>query len=305
MKKFLAVVISALLFVPLVSGQGRFKSIDIVVYSAGYVKVTEVFVPSNLTVMVEVPLLTSDVAGLIVTSQNDTPLPFEKNGSRIDVYLTENVTEIKVVYFTASLTSKQGDVWTLKFSSPIPVTIHFPRGAIIVDLSDVPLSITGNTITMPPGNQTVSYTLPLPTTSTTSTTSTSAKPQPSTQSTSPTTSSRTPERSNGYLYALLIVPLVGAVGAYYLRGRFRKPGRTLPVGREEYEKGLDAYNLNDDEKRALLYIYDSGGKAKQADVRKALGIPKTTAWRMFKRLEEKGLVRVYKRGKENWVELVF
>ncbi len=75
------------------------------------------------------------------------------------------------------------------------------------------------------------------------------------------------------------------------------------ISREDLEKKLNSMNLNDEEKKALLYIYDRGGRARQSDVRNELGIPKTTAWRMFQRLEKQGLVRVYKKGRENWVEL--
>ncbi|WP_054841657.1 helix-turn-helix transcriptional regulator [Thermococcus peptonophilus] len=65
-------------------------------------------------------------------------------------------------------------------------------------------------------------------------------------------------------------------------------------------------DLSTDEVRALLYLYDrGGGKAPQAEIKKVLRIPTTTAWRMFKRLEEMGLVRIYKKRRENWVELVF
>ena len=298
------------LTLPIVSAQGTLKSVNMTVYETGYVKVTEVFVPLNVSVVVSVPLLTDDVAGIFVTDSKGNPLPFEQNGSRVDVYFTGNVSEIVVTYFTAALTSKKGDVWTLRYSSKVPVTIHFPRGVIIVDLSDVPLSITENSITMPPGNQSISYTLPAPspspTPSPTSTTSTQTNstpgPSPS-PPTSPTgTGTGTPSEGNWY-YALVLLAVPVVAGAlYYLRRR--GPSKEMPVGRDEYAKRLEELGLNDDEIKALLYVYDRGGKTKQADVRKALGIPKTTAWRMFKRLEEKGLVRVYKRGKENWVELV-
>ena len=66
---------------------------------------------------------------------------------------------------------------------------------------------------------------------------------------------------------------------------------------------MNEAGLNDDERRVLEYVYDRGGRARQSEVRNALGIPKTTAWRMFQRLEKRGLIRVYKKGKENWVEL--
>jgi len=295
------------LTLPIVSAQGTIKSVNITVYETGYVKVTEVFVPLNVSVVVSVPLLTDDVAGIFVTDSKGNPLPFEQNGSSVDVYITGNVSEIVVTYFTAALTSKKGDVWTLTYSANVPVAIHFPRGVIIVDLSDVPLSITENSITMPPGNQSISYTLPVPSPSPTQspTGTTSTKTNTTSSQIPPTSSTGTgnPDGSNRYYALVLLLVPIFAGALYYLRRK--EPPKEMPIGRNEYAKKLEELGLNTDEINALLYVYDQGGKTKQADVRKALGIPKTTAWRMFKRLEEKGLVRVYKRGKENWVELVF
>ncbi|NJE55370.1 winged helix-turn-helix transcriptional regulator [Thermococcus sp. 21S9] len=316
-----------LLTLPIVLAQATVERVSVEVYSSGYVKVTEVVVPFNYSVAVEVPLLSENVTGLSVLDENGKPLLFEKNRSVLTVYVLNSTTRITITYFTDSLTSKEGKVWNLTYSFPYPVTIKLPPGAIVVDLSDVPLTITSNSITMPPGNQSVSYILPPPTTSTTSspsptqtpttttTSSTSSTPSSTTSSTSspvaiPSTSTSPGEpstpASSGGRNLLPILGLLAVVGipavAYWARNRKRPGG--LPISKDELKEKLEAMGLTDEEINALLYVYDQGGKAKQADVRKALGIPKTTAWRMFKRLEEKGLVRVYKRGKENWVELV-
>jgi len=319
-----------LLLLPMVSGQATLEKVTLEVYSSGYVKVTETLSPGNYSVAVEVPLLSENVTGLAVFDENGKPLLFEKNGSTLTVYVVNSTSRITVVYFTAELTSKKGEIWNLSYSFPFPVTIKLPKGAIVVDLSDVPLTITSDSITMPPGNQSVAYLLPPPTTSsatstqtttlTSSTAPSTTSPETSTvQPSSPgtTTSSsqeqgsttgrgrtNTPQPSGGNslpIAGLLAVVAVPAI-AYWAR---KRGGKELPVSREELKERLESMNLTEEEINALLYVYDQGGKAKQADVRKALGIPKTTAWRMFKRLEERGLVRVYKRGKENWVELVF
>ena len=157
----------------------------------------------------------------------------------------------------------------------------------MVDLSDIPLSIAQNRITMPPGNQSISYILPYN-----------------------DTHSGTVQESGGsrsyLLSALAGLLIIGGIFAGY---RLRKaPGKGMQrpkLSRPEFMERLDGLDLNDEEKRALLYIFDKGGRASQAEVREALGIPKTTAWRMFKRLERKGLVKILKGRKENWVELRF
>ncbi|WP_297480173.1 MarR family transcriptional regulator [Thermococcus sp.] len=331
MKKF-PVVILLLITLPLVMAQ-NIEKVAVSVYPDGYVKVTEVIVPPNYSVVVNVPLLSSNVTGLSVFDQNGKPLLFEKNGSALTVYLLNSTTQFNVTYFTASLTTKTGEIWNLSYNFPYPVTVKLPPGAIVVALSAVPLTITSDSITMPPGNQSVSYILPPPTTTPekTSTSSTSQLPSPSqtkttpstqtnsttaptltstpqTPSKTPVTISNTSQPASGKNYAPLfgVLAVVGiSVGAFLFKKRSKSQKTNLPVSREELLAKLENLGLTDDEINALLYVYDHGGKARQADVRRALGIPKTTAWRMFKRLEEKGLVRVYKRGKENWVELIF
>jgi len=311
-------LLAVLLLAPHAAAQSL-KSVEVSVYASGYVRVTEVVVPPNYSVAVEVPLLSENVTGLSVLDENGKPLLFEKNGSVLTVYVLNSTTRITVTYFTASLTSKKGTVWNLSYSFPYPVTIELPPGAVVVDLSDVPLTITSNSITMPPGNQSVSYVLPPPTTSTASSTQTrtapttsstsSASPSAISKTSSPavTPSASTTPASSGGRNMLPLLGLLAVVGipavAYWVRNRRHSAG--LPISKDELKEKLEAMGLTDEEIEALLYVYDQGGKARQADVRKALGIPKTTAWRMFRRLEEKGLVRVYKRGKENWVELVF
>lgn len=53
----------------------------------------------------------------------------------------------------------------------------------------------------------------------------------------------------------------------------------------------------------MLYILEQGGRVRQADIRNDLGIPRTTTWRILKRLEKNGLVRLLKINNETHVEL--
>lgn len=59
--------------------------------------------------------------------------------------------------------------------------------------------------------------------------------------------------------------------------------------------------LNDDEKNLLRILWERGGVAYESDIRETLNLPKTTVWRMVKRLEKSGLLRVEKVRGENRV----
>ncbi|ASJ09769.1 hypothetical protein A3L11_07565 [Thermococcus siculi] len=257
------------------------SSLTFTVYGDGYVEVAQEVLPGEYEDQIQLPLLAEHVENVIVEDTDGNPLNFQLNEGKLLVY-TNDADLIRASYYTPDLTSKEGIVWTLSVSTNDPFTVVLPEGAIVVDLSDIPLEIAGDSITMPPGNQSISYTIEARTTTSTG----------STGSTWP--------------YSFLALGILIAAGAAYLGFKKKSGGSSggTPT-REEFEAKLANLDLNDEEKRALLYIFDKGGKASQAEVREAIGLPKTTAWRMFKRLERKGLVKILKGKKENWVELRF
>ena len=282
--KLVGILLLALLPVAHLVSAYTVSSLVLTVYGDGYVGVSYEILPDDYTSQITLPLLGSHYENVIVEDENGNPLNYQLENGTLLIY-TGDAELVNVSYYTPDLTSKEGIVWTLSVSSEDPFTVVLPENAIVVDLSDIPLEIAGNSITMPPGNQSISYTLGGRTTS-------------GGVGEVPTDESRT--------ILLAIVGIALAAGAVYfgLKKKSGSFGGRMPT-REEFEAKLDNLDLNEEEKRALLYIFDKGGKASQAEVREAIGLPKTTAWRMFKRLERKGLVRILKGKKENWVELRF
>lgn len=311
-------------------------SLSLTVYEDGYVLVNETISTANYSVVLDVPLLGQHVEGLLALDENRDVLPAEINGSNVTVYFG-NASLIRLSYYTPDLTSKEGAIWTVSLQSPIPVEIILPKEGVIVDLSDIPLEIRGNIIVMPAGNVSVSYIIPIQTSTITTTSSSNGSPPTSTtafqtsttstttisttsHSTVSTTSSSSKEHSTSSSQVasggsseikwigmgIIILLVLGGVYLYF--GRNSKKAKTRsgnPKALERFRQKIEALDdLNDDERGALLFLLENGGKAPQSKVREALGLPKTTAWRMFKRLGERGLVRVYKLGRENWVELV-
>ncbi len=268
----------------MVGAQATVSSIQLTVYDDGYVKVDYEIIPSEYAAQIELPLLGEHYENFFAEDDKGNPLNFQlENGSAL-IY-PGDAQIVRISYYTPDLTSKEGLVWTLKVSTNSSFTVVLPNGSVVVDLSDIPLSIAQNRITMPPGNQSISYVL-----------SYTGTPGGEVQESG---------GSKGYLlFAIAGLLIIGGIFAgYHLRRGRRKDAQRPRLSRPEFMERLDGLDLNDEEKRALLYIFDKGGKASQAEVREALGIPKTTAWRMFKRLERKGLVKILKGRKENWVEL--
>ncbi|AEH24732.1 helix-turn-helix transcriptional regulator [Pyrococcus yayanosii] len=261
-----------MLLLPLASAQYIPIDLQLKVYRDGVVEVSMRIIPEEYAFQVEIPLLGKNVEGIEVTDENGEPLVYEIRGDVLVVY-PEDADEILVSYYTPDLTMKEGVVWTLKVSINQTFTVVLPEGTVIVGLSDIPISLSGNTIEMPPGNQSISYVF----------------------------EDIIPERRRFYTYFLIGAVIIALLVALRF---WRRPKKVEEKPPEDFlSRLMREYNLNDDEIRAIKYLMEVGGGASQADVRKALDIPKTSAWRMFRRLEQRGLVKIYKKGRENWVEL--
>ncbi|WP_297436197.1 hypothetical protein [Thermococcus sp.] len=145
--------ITLLLFaVPLVSA----TNITLTPYSDGYVVVNVQVPVQEYTTQVVIPL-PGNYSDLLVTDENGSPLQYTTRNGQL-IIETGNVGIVNVTYSTPEFLKTEGAVWTVTFTSDEPFTVVLPKGAVLADLSDAPLSMDGNTITMPAGEVAVSYT---------------------------------------------------------------------------------------------------------------------------------------------------
>jgi len=96
-----------------------------------------------------------------------------------------------------------------------------------------------------------------------------------------------------------------AAGYMYLSSRQR--GLLVKPEAQAPQVDLDAVfrdrpNLRTDDKAILRYVQESGG-AFITEVRERFNMPKSSAWRMVKRLEEEGLLEVSNVGRETYLQL--
>ncbi len=61
--------------------------------------------------------------------------------------------------------------------------------------------------------------------------------------------------------------------------------------------------LRDDDKDAINFIAEKGGEAFESEIREKFDLPKTTVWRLVKRLEREDLVEVKKAGGQNLIRI--
>ena len=256
-----------------------FLQLEITVYRDGVAHVRSI-VEVNSTVPSISLLLPGEVANVLVTDEKGQILSYELTGDNIMIY-TFGASRVVLEYDTATLTRKDGPVWTLKIDLPVQGRIFLPDGAAIVYLSDRPESIEAKdgrpVLTLAPGSWEISYVIPMQVTTTATTTTAPTSAPPAIPSSLPIAA--------GVAGVAIITLIVGL--AIFLRRRSRFSSETLsPTDRE-----------------VLQLIRSRGGRIFEFELRDYLNLPKTSAWRCVKRLEKMGLVRTRKVGSQNEIEL--
>ena len=84
-------------------------------------------------------------------------------------------------------------------------------------------------------------------------------------------------------------------------------GKTVDGGGKPGLKLDDLLNqfrhLRTDDREVIRYIYEKGGGVFASELRKHFDLPKSSAWRMIRRLEKEGVVETRTVGRETYVQL--
>ena len=62
-------------------------------------------------------------------------------------------------------------------------------------------------------------------------------------------------------------------------------------------------DLRQDEKEAVLFLSEKNGRAYEAELYERLGIPRTSTWRLIKRLEKMEIIDITKSRRQNVVSI--
>ena len=238
-------------------------SYECTVYRDGYVHVDHTFSVLALEATVDYVPLLWPVELVTVSDSAGTPLYFEEGAGRLVIHTlgTESVT---VSYDTALLTSKEGAAWTVTATFDDDVRLVLPEGTTIVYADPLPVAIDleENTVAMGAGTIELSYIL----------------------------SSAEPEQEGRSMALPLIA--AGAVACLVAAGavlRYR--------GKHKFE-WAPLESLDPIENRVMAYLA-SEGSVLESEIRERFDIPKTSSWRMMRRLEEQGLLRVERKNRLN------
>lgn len=266
------------------------KRLTATIYADGYVWIeyeveANPFLPSiNLTLFGE------RFEDLIVVSGDGLLLDYNfiKNGLEVN---TLGLTDIRVSYFTQDLTNKTGRLWTFTIDAPVNITVKLPQELTVVGLNKVPLSISseGETLTImfEEGVLTLNYIV------------TPIKP---------TTTQLGTAVGWGWLGYTALAAGVLLVGGVVIWITLRRRGRLAAKSYVKEKRIIDVEkilaskpDLRPDDKEALRFLAEVGGEAFEAELRSRLNLPKTSMWRMVRRLQREGLVGVKKVGGQNLV----
>lgn len=266
------------------AGESRFQveSANLTVYRDGLVHLTQTLVVNETFPAVTLPLLSLATENVIVLDENQTLLDYEINGLNLTVF-TLGAKGVFLEYDTISLTRKEAEVWTLIVENPYNLTVLLPENSTIVYLNKMPTAIdTENskiTLSLFPDSWEISYVLPL-------------IPQDgSTDEDGPWTTIPVE-----YLIAAVVVVAAAFLSAFIIFRRKRGPN---------VEKILKSHpQLMQEDRDVIKFLAEKEGKAFEAEIRERFpDIPRTSLWRLVRRLERLEIIEVKKIGLENRVEL--
>ena len=258
------------------------EPIELKLYRDGLAHVTQKLIVDELVPEVTLPLLSASVENVLVLDENQTAVDYEINAGNLTVF-TLGAERILVEYDTIALTRKEAEVWTLITDNPYNLTVFLPQNATVIYLNQMPTAIdtsgTRITLSLYPSQWEISYVLPL-------------LPEDGTEDDGAPLAGIPIE----YLIATVVAVTAVVLSALLIVRRRRGPN---------VEKIFKAYpQLKKEDKEVLEFLAERGGKAFEAEIRERFpDTPRTSLWRLVRRLERLEIVEVKRIGLENQVQL--
>ena len=267
---------------PSAAAQGSFKveTTTVKVYRDGLAHIMQTLTVDEILLEINLPLLSLSSENFIVLDENKLAVDYQLNNANLTVF-TLGASKISVEYDTATLTNKNADVWTLIMETPHNLTVVLPLNSTVVYLNQVPTAIdtTGSelSLSLNPGRWEISYVVPL--------------------------LQEIPNEDGslgGIPTEYLIVAVLGAVVAVVIVMLVFLRKRRINV------KKIQSQNptLMKEDIAVIEFLAEKEGKAFEAEIRQRFpDMPRTSLWRLIRRLEGLEIVEVKKIGLENQVQL--
>jgi uncharacterized membrane protein len=262
------------------------QTVTLTAYLDGYVMVAHELQVNQSYPSVNVSLLCETYENLLIVDESDLPLDFSISDGDASVSSLGS-SAIKVSYLTQDLTSKTGKYWTLSVNAPVNTTVILPEAVTIISLNDIPDFIETSdgqmTLVMPSGTIEITYV-------------------------SEHTFSGQAQDSD-FLWASIAVvsafSISAAASAVWVLKRKKnakseEPQESVVDIDKLFEREKD---LRPEEAQVLRFLADKNGKAFEAELYEKLNLPRTTTWRLLKRLEKMEIVDIRKSRRQNIISI--
>jgi uncharacterized membrane protein len=312
-------------------------SLSLIVYRDGIIHVSYTFAVDQIVPSVNVTLFGLLYENLIVVDENNTFLKYFLEAPTIAVD-SLGARSISLEWDALDLTNKTSGIWAMTIDAPITFTVTFPKNTTILDLSEVPLEITfldqQAILNMPSNLQTINYIVGTITpqeraretldTVGTIITDIKASDVNTAAAEALLLTAETAFSNGNYTGAeklanealelaynlqeetqpfptplLLLVSgstIFAALGLFLVR---RMRGREIDV-----EAVLKDYPwLRTDQREIIRFLAEKRDGIFESDLRKAFNLPKSSMWRLIKRLEDEEIVTVRQLRGQNYIEL--
>jgi uncharacterized membrane protein len=264
-------------------GQAVSESLTITIYLDGYVLVDHRLELDQTYPSVNVTLLGETFEDMLVVDELNLPLNYT-SFEREAIIHSLDASQIRITYFTQDLTSKTGKYWTLSAEVPSETTVVLPEATSIISLNNIPELIeTYNdqvSLLMPSGIIEITYIADY------------------------NLHQQTPSNEI-WLLAAISLPILASVGfAFWFLRRKKHPQPENLEDEMDIEKIFEREKyLRPEEIQVIRFLGEKKGTAFEAELYEKLNLPRTTTWRLLKRLEKMEIVDIKKSRRQNVVSI--
>jgi len=270
-----------------VLGQPTFQvqSTNLTLYRDGLVHCEQEVSMDEFTAEITLPLLSEAPQNILLLDENMTTMDYKVTGNSLTSY-TLGASKLLIEYDTMLLTTKKAEVWTLLTNYQYNLTVILPLNSTVIYLSKSPLAIETKensiTLSLSPGSWEISYVLPALT--------------PDEFPDQSDNNDASPQLPVAYFAVGAVAAVAVLIAAVVLHRRKKGPN---------VEKILKANpQLAKEDKAVIQFLAEKEGKAFEAELREKFpDMPRTSLWRLVRRLERLEIVEIRKVGLENQVEL--
>ena len=261
------------------------ETLALTVYLDGYVLVNHELEINQTYPSINITLLGETLDQIIILDEKNLPLTYTIAESEAFIH-SLGASQIQISYFTPDLTSKKGKYWTLNTEASINSTIKLPEDVSIISLNNVPELIESAdgqvALVMPPGTIEIVY----------------------------VSEHVLYNQSQGLeVWQLIIIaslPVIASIAfaIWFLRRRKTLNKPRVRVEEVDVNKLLKREkHLRQEEVQVIHFLAEKNGTAFEAELYEKLNLPRTTTWRLLKRLEKMEIVDIKKSRRQNIISI--